>query len=156
VALDVHGVEAISVNALGGADTVTVNDLTGTAVTRINLNLAGTVGGTLGDGQADSVIVNGRNSDDEILVSGSLIGPNSGQVAVGGNLGEKALPYLMVITATEGASDRLVVNALGGNDAVLASGLFGTNASQLIRLTENGGNGNDILVGSPGADTFVW
>src|SRR5262249_15163017 len=58
------GVETTPVNARGGPDTATVNALPGTAVTQINLDLAGTVGGTAGDGQADAVIVNGRNADD--------------------------------------------------------------------------------------------
>src|SRR5262249_33225987 len=137
-------------------DTINVNDLTGIDPTLIIVNLAGTADGTAGDGQADSIIVNGRNSDDEFLVSGGLIGPNSGRVAVGGDGSARALPYLLAITATEGASDRLVVNALGGNDVVDASGLSATNASPLIRLTVNGGAGNDTLTGSPGIDTFLW
>src|SRR5262249_59690262 len=64
--VDLNGVEIVTVNPLGGADTVTVNDLTGTAVTQVNLDLAGAAGGTAGDGQADSVIVNGRNAADLI------------------------------------------------------------------------------------------
>jgi hypothetical protein len=37
-------VESIDFNALGGADTIVVNDLTGTDVVEVNLNLAA-VGG---------------------------------------------------------------------------------------------------------------
>src|SRR5262249_2893757 len=48
------------------------------------------------------------------------------------------------------------VNLLGGDDVLDASDLFATNAAQLIRLTVSGGAGNDTLIGSPGADTFVW
>ena len=44
VAMDLNGVEGINVAALGGADTVTVNDLTGTGVKQVNLNLAGATG----------------------------------------------------------------------------------------------------------------
>ena len=34
IVMDLNDVEAIDLNALGGADTITVNDLTGTDVTR--------------------------------------------------------------------------------------------------------------------------
>src|SRR5262249_35221613 len=56
------------------------------------------------------------------------------------------------IRATDGASDSLIVNALGGNDTVDASGLV----AGLIKLTVTGGAGNDTLTGSQGGDTFVW
>src|SRR3954467_7576570 len=45
VTMDTHGVERVDFNALGGADVVTVNDLTGTDVKSVNLDLAGTLGG---------------------------------------------------------------------------------------------------------------
>ena len=69
--MDLNDVEKIDLNALGGADTVTVNDLTGTDVTEVNVNLAGTIGGTAGDAQADTVIVNGTNGNDIIDVFGA-------------------------------------------------------------------------------------
>ena len=34
VVMDLNGIEKIQINALGGADNITVNDLTGTSVTR--------------------------------------------------------------------------------------------------------------------------
>ena len=40
ITMDTNGVERINLNTLGGADTVTVNDLTGTGLTTLNLNLA--------------------------------------------------------------------------------------------------------------------
>ena len=68
VTMDVNGVEQVNVVALGGADTITVNDLSGTGVTDVNIDLAGTAGSGVGDGQADTVIVNGTGGDD--VVSG--------------------------------------------------------------------------------------
>ena len=53
ITMDTHGVERVAFNALGGADAITVGDLTGTDVTDVDLNLAGTLGGTTGDGQPD-------------------------------------------------------------------------------------------------------
>jgi Ca2+-binding RTX toxin-like protein len=148
VSMDLGGLEDIDLNANGGADAITVNDLTGTAVTRINLDL----GGAFGDGQADSVIVNGTNGADSIPVTGDNPVGNLGSIAIGAT---GSLPYSIAIAATE-ASDALTVNTLGGNDVVDASGLFATDAFQVIKLTENGGAGNDTLTGSPGADSFAW
>ena len=41
IVMDLNDVEAIDLNALGGTDTTTVNDLTGTDLVEININLAG-------------------------------------------------------------------------------------------------------------------
>jgi Ca2+-binding RTX toxin-like protein len=147
--VDLGGVETITLNPLGGADTVNVNDLTGIDPTRINLNLAGAAGGDAGDGQADSVIVNGSNAADVIPVGGNVNG-NSDVVAVGGDA--SGLPYFLVITATEGANDTLTVNGNGGDDTVDASRL----PAGLIGLTVAGGAGSDSIVGSQGDDTFIW
>ena len=54
ITMDTRGVERVDFNALGGADTVTVNDLTGTDVTSVNVDLAGTIGGGAGDASADA------------------------------------------------------------------------------------------------------
>src|SRR6185369_13478594 len=59
VVMDLNDVETIDFNALGGTDTITVNDMSGTDVTRVNIDLAGTPGGTAGDNQADTVVING-------------------------------------------------------------------------------------------------
>ena len=64
-------VEIVDDNALGGADTVTVNDLTGTDVTQTNIDLAGALGGTAPDGAVDSVDVNGTNGVDNINIQGN-------------------------------------------------------------------------------------
>ena len=46
ITMDTDDVERVDFNALGGADTVTVNDLTGTDVETVNIDLAGSPGGT--------------------------------------------------------------------------------------------------------------
>jgi Ca2+-binding RTX toxin-like protein len=48
------------------------------------------------------------------------------------------------------AHDQIIINALAGDDVVEASGLAAGAAS----LTVNGGDGNDVLIGSDGADTL--
>ena len=45
VTMDLNDMEAISFNALGGADTIVVNDMSGTDLTELNINLAGAGGG---------------------------------------------------------------------------------------------------------------
>ena len=42
VTMDLNSVEHIQLNALGGADTITVNDLTGTGVTQVAIDLGAT------------------------------------------------------------------------------------------------------------------
>ncbi|TAK83955.1 MAG: calcium-binding protein, partial [Aquabacterium sp.] len=57
ITMDLNGMETIAFHALGGADTITVNDLTGTDVRQVTIDLAAS--GGAGDGAADTVIVNG-------------------------------------------------------------------------------------------------
>jgi Ca2+-binding RTX toxin-like protein len=140
VVMDVDGVEVVNVATLAGADTLTVNDLTGTSVTHVNLDLAGTPGSGTGDGQADTVIVNATNGSDTILVAGSASG-----VTVSG------LAATVTIKGSEAALDRLTVNALGGDDVVDASSL----QAEVIGLTINSGAGADLILGSQGNDVVV-
>ena len=103
---------AVDFNALGGADVVTVNDLTGTDVTGVNADLAGALGGTAGEGQPDHVIVNGTAGNDAIDVSG-----DADVVKVSG------LAATTEILHPEAANDRLEVNTLAGADTVTSVGL---------------------------------
>jgi Ca2+-binding RTX toxin-like protein len=136
--MDLNDVEGIDFNALGGADNVFVNDLSGTDVTEVNTNLAAAGGG--GDVQPDNVVVQGTNGDDVALVAGDASG-----VSVFG------LAAQVNITGTEAANDRLTINALAGDDVVEASGL----AAGAIQLTADGGAGNDVLIGSDGNDVLI-
>ena len=139
VTMDLNDVEGIDFNALGGADTIVVNDLSGTDVTEVNINLASTLTGGTGDAQPDTVIVQGTNGDDVALVVGDANG-----VAVLGFAAQ------VNIVGHEAANDRLTVNALAGDDVVEASGL-----TAVIGLTADGGQDNDVLVGGDGNDTLL-
>ena len=52
ITMDLDDVERATLKALGGADAVTVNDLTGTDLKTVQANLAATIGGSAGDGVA--------------------------------------------------------------------------------------------------------
>jgi Ca2+-binding RTX toxin-like protein len=140
VTMDLNDVEGIDFNALGGADVVVVNDLSGTDVVEVNVNLGSTIGGTAGDAQPDTIIVQGTSADDVILVFGDAAGTSVLGLAAQIN-----------ITGAETANDRVVVNALAGDDVVEASGL----AATAIQLTADGGDGNDILIGGDGNDVLL-
>ena len=140
VTMDINDVEAVDFNALGGADRTVVNDLSGTDVTELNLNLAGALGGSGGDAQPDSIVVEATNGDDIALV----VGDASGVSVIG-------LPAQVNIAAAEAANDRLTLNALAGDDVVEASGL----RTGSIQLTADGGAGSDVLIGGAGDDVLL-
>jgi Ca2+-binding RTX toxin-like protein len=137
IVMDLNGVEGINFKALGGGDTIVVNDLSGTDVTEVNIDLSSSSGD--GDGASDTVVVNGTAADDVFVALGS------------GNAAQVLGPSVAInITGTEAANDRLVINALAGDDVVDATGL----AAGTIQMTADGGDGNDVLVGSTGNDTL--
>jgi Ca2+-binding RTX toxin-like protein len=123
VTMDTAGVERVDVNALGGTDLVTVDDLNGTDVSAVNVDLAVTLGGTAGDGQPDRVVVNGTNGNDAIDVSG-----DAQAVRVSG------LTPTVKILHPEVANDRLEIDTLAGTDAVETAGL----AAGAIQLLVDG------------------
>jgi hypothetical protein len=61
VTMDLNGVERIQLDALGGEDNITVDDLTGTDVKQVAIGLAGSAGG--GDGQIDTINIIATNPD---------------------------------------------------------------------------------------------
>src|SRR5262249_39147284 len=137
IVMDLSGVEHIQINALGSADTITVNDLTGTDVKQVVLDLSAPAGSGQGGGAADSGTVNGTAADDHITLA------SSGAPGVVHGLAAK-----VTIAGAEGANDSLTINGLTGNDTINASTL---NPGQ-INLTINGGAGNDTITGSRGND----
>jgi Ca2+-binding RTX toxin-like protein len=113
IVTDLNDVEGLAVRALGGADTVTVNDVAGTGLQTADVDLSTT------DGQADTVIANGSDGADAVRVS--RIGA---QARVGGLAAETR------VTGGEPALDALRVQTLAGDDEVTIA----SNLSDLIGL----------------------
>ena len=112
--------------ALGGADTALVNDLTGTDVTKVDIDLAAAIGGGAGDGAADAITVNGTNGADDVAVAA-----NGGVVDVTG------LFTAVGISHSEVANDSLAINGLGGDDDVA----IGVGVAELIQTLVDLGSG---------------
>ena len=140
IVMDADDLEVVDLNALGGTDRITVNDLSGTDVNKLDGDLAGAIGGAAGDGLPDTVIVNGTNGDDIVDVVGA-----------GTSASVLGLAAQVSIANSEGANDALVVNTLGGDDGVTATTL----PAGVIKLTVDGGAGDDSLLGSQGSDVLL-
>jgi hypothetical protein len=119
IRMDMDNVESLDLTALGGVDTFTVNDMSGTDFQVANVDLQGPAGG--GDGAIDTVTVNGTAAADTIDVAPGGIG-----VQVSG------LKTTTGIGGSE-ATDVLVVNGLGGDDAITVDPATGA----LIGVTAN-------------------
>jgi hypothetical protein len=104
---DLNGIEAMNIDSLGGTDSITVNDMTGTALKAVALDLGFPPGSGTGDGAPDSVIINGSPGPDHVLVTRS-----GSQVLTTG------LAAHTSITGSEPANDSLHVNTVGGRDTV--------------------------------------
>jgi Ca2+-binding RTX toxin-like protein len=141
VTMDCDGVDVVKVAALGGADLITINDLSGTRVTTIDLDLASPPGSGNGDGLADTVIINGTETNDVVTVNGT---PATGVNVLG-------LAATVSITGADPTLDQLIVNLGDGDDAFVATDL----QAGVIKLTVDGGKGDDVIIGSAGADVLL-
>ena len=130
ITMNTGGVEQIDFNGLGGSDSIGVNDLDGTGVSAVNVDLAGTLG---------QVDVDATNGDDLVNVSG-----NAGGVAVTGQAARVNVLHPQ-------PTDELDVNGLAGDDSISATGL----AASTIGLRLDGGDGNDRIAGGPGVETLL-
>ena len=153
VGIDAGSVEALSVFSFGGADRLSVGDLTGTSLDTINASMFdfGVPGGN-----NDVVTVAGSAADDAIFVTGS-----------GTNATVSGLQAKLSLTGL--ASDRLEVNAQGGKDTIDSTALAATPLAfrgdggagdDVVRGEQgddvlDGGVGEDVLIGNAGADVLL-
>jgi Ca2+-binding RTX toxin-like protein len=119
IVMDMIRVERLDLRALGGADLVTINDMSGTDFRQANVDLGGA------DAAIDTVIVKGTENADHIKLTA-----HDTRVDVEGLQTETRL------TGTE-TSDVLQVDALGGDDKVDVH----RGVSDLIRVQVDLGTG---------------
>ena len=105
--MDLDDVEVVDVRALGGLDSVTVGDVAGTDLQRVDVALAGALGGSVGDGQPDSVTVTGTDGDDAFVAVA-----NGSSVEIGG------ADAVVGVTGADPLLDRLVIDSGLGDDSV--------------------------------------
>jgi Ca2+-binding RTX toxin-like protein len=107
IVMDLDDIEALDVNALGGTDSVTINDLAGTGLADVNVDLANSAGSDFSDGDADTVRVEGTAGIDSIAAT-----VNGGAVDVTG------LAASVRIAHADPALDGLTIDSLAGADDV--------------------------------------
>jgi Ca2+-binding RTX toxin-like protein len=104
IILDADGVERVTFTAVGGADMITVNSLAGTSVTQVNIDLAGTLGGTNGDAAADVVVLNGTLGSDTFNIA-----------ANGASMEATGLGALVRVLNAESTNDVISITGVGGD-----------------------------------------
>jgi len=112
--IDSDNIEDVSWKGFGGldgGDSVAVNDLSGTDVTRFAPDFTDPLDGTGPNNSSDALTVRGTAAVDDITVSGS-----------GGNITLSGLTPL-VTPVNLGADDFLLIQTLDGRDTVDSSGL---------------------------------
>jgi Ca2+-binding RTX toxin-like protein len=160
--MDLGTIEDVDVSTIGGADTVTVNDVSGTDVRRANVDLAANGGGD--DGAADRVVVDGTTGNDDVTVTQA-----DGGVAVSG-----LAPAVHVTGAQQ--DDRVAVDGGAGDDTVrypgtdaadqigiandgTAAAAFGLTDAPVDAIAEHlvvaGGKGDDTIAGQNGLANFA-
>jgi hemolysin type calcium-binding protein len=116
--MDFDAVERLELTALGGADRITVGDLTATDLKTADVDLSAGAGG--GDAQPDAVIVTGTSRADKVRVTRS-----------GARVLTTGLATQTRIAGSEPANDSLFINTLAGNDDVNVA----TDVADLIQAT---------------------
>lgn len=120
IVMNLDGIEALDLNAVGGTDNVTIDDLAATGLAKVNVDLAGSAGSDFSDGAADSVTIKGTDGVDRISATA-----NDGTVDVTG------LAASVRIAHTDPALDQLTIDTRAGDDDVSVAG--GVNG--LIQVT---------------------
>jgi hypothetical protein len=123
--IELDGVEVLRLAVGGGADAVTVDDLSATDTFQVDADLGAGL---------DRAVVNAPDADEQVSVS------DFGAVSVLG-------PTFVRFPQAE-AADRLTVDGRGGDDILSAS-------TAGMTLTLEGGDGSDVVLGGPGDDTLV-
>lgn len=112
IVMDLTDTERIDLRAQGGADDLTVDDIAGTDLSQVDVDL-------VSDGAADDVIVNGSAADDAFRLA----------VSRGVTVDRAGAPSIR-IAGSDAAADSLTVKGLGGADSFEV----GAGVTSLIQL----------------------
>jgi hypothetical protein len=140
VTTDLDGIEDANVRVFGGVDVVTVGNLAGTALRRVDVDLNAST--ATGDGSPDAVTAVGTDGVDRVALSNA-----DGRIVVGG------LAVETRVIGGEETMDNLNVAALGGADtATMAVGTAGP-----LPVNVDGGAGADAVrySGTPNPDEVI-
>jgi Ca2+-binding RTX toxin-like protein len=146
VIMDLNGVERIQFEAVGqNADHITINDLTGTDVKQVALDLGGGDTDGNGDGKADTVTINTRDA--------FTVADNNGVVTVSG------LTNTMTISNFEANLDQLFINGQSvtvvNGQTVTVAAVSGNNSGGTATASDGSQAASLALLGQFMASSFV-
>lgn len=139
----------------GGGDSLTVRDLTGTALRTIVFDAGNDAEILAGAPLTDTVTIEGLNTADDITAAVPNVADNNYRVS--------GLPYTILVKGSDGDEangddrDHLIINGNAGDDRIKAQPPLET----ITRITLHGGAGDDylsadaVLIGGDGDDTLV-
>ncbi len=130
-AIRMVGVQTLKLATGKRADEVTVNDLAGTDLTFLSLDLGQTAGA---DNRADTLTINTTTGADNVTLSvdAAQLGAPPAAIRLAG------LQYLILIYGTDRALDTLALNTLEGDDHITIKSVW-------ISTTVNSGIGDDRI-----------
>ena len=140
ITMDLNDVEGIVLNAFGGTDVLTVDDLTGTDVTAVGADLLAQNGG--GDAAVDTVVVNGTAGADSAAVS-----------MVAGKPVVSGLAAIVTVSGGEAANDVLQMNASTGDDAIAVNG--GISGLAAVNVDSGADTDSTVIEGTNKPDTIT-
>jgi hypothetical protein len=114
--MDMAGVERLDLDALGGVDTIRIDDMSETDLERADIDLGGA------DGAVDVLTVNGTANDDRVKV-----------VTHDGGVLVRGLEPTTLVTGSE-PTDSLLINTLDGYDRVQVGGAVAGLVSPVVDL----------------------
>jgi len=148
--IDLNGVERIQFEAQGKhVENITINDLTGTDVKQVAIDLGGGDPDGDGDGQADTVSINGQAINGQAITATD----NNGVVTVSG------LASTVTISNFEEGTDHLVINdkdiTITDGKTVIVSAANSDNTGGTSTASDGSHAANLALLGQHMASSFV-
>lgn len=138
IRMDMTSIEAVTIRAFGGADAISLGDMTGSTVRAVEVAMS--LPGLAGDGAADAVTVEGGAAGEQIDIASG-----------GGSLVTVDGLHASVDVFGAEAIDTLTVQGGGGTDFIRARDV----AAGQVHLVLDGGAGQDFVFGSQGADVVL-